>query len=303
MAITPQQAAPAPAIQRPVDIKTLLADVGGDQTEKWLIQKDRLDFGPFSLGDLKQQLYKQEFGGDDVVVDQETGERNRIRNHPLLRDFIIHLERHLASEQANQAEMSRMQQERRRRAWLIGIVAGSVAILGASGVAAYFLLLREPETREKIVYRERDNLGNMLKGIDITWKKEPEEQAKKRKKIRRRRPAGKKGSGSDDVTYLGDATKEGGDDLLSQKVVQSVMAQNFGKLKGCVVQEARRNSSLRQGLIEFGVRGTGRVASVKVNGKSAGPFQACVNGKMQGIKFPSFDGQLTRASFSMNLQY
>jgi serine/threonine protein kinase len=309
----PQQPAPAarpaprPAPQQAVDIQALLADTSEDQTEKWLIQKDRLDFGPFSLGDLKQQLFKQEFTGDDVVVDQETGERGRIRNHPVLQDFIIHLERHFESKRADQAEASRRQQDRRRRAVLIGVVAGSLAILAAGGAITAYYLTREPETRERIVYRERDNLGKLLKGIDITWKKEPEEQAKKRRKLRRRRrrvaKAGGGGAADDDVTRLGDVTKEGGDALLSQKVVQGVMASNFGKLKGCVVQAARRDPSLRQVVIDFGVRGTGKVSSVKVNGKRAGPFQACVFARMRSIKFPSFDGHLTRAVFSMNLQY
>ena len=113
----------------------------------------------------------------------------------------------------------------------------------------------------------------------------------------------KKGPGGEDVTYLGDATKEGGDDLLSQRVVQQVMAQSFSKLKPCVMQAARREPSLRQVVIEFGVRGTGHVATVKVNGKAGGPFQSCIFSRMQSIKFPSFDGQLTRAIFSMNLQY
>ena len=195
-----------------------------------------------------------------------------------------------------------MTQDRRRRAILLGVVFGCLAILAAGGAITAYYLTKEPETRERIVYRERDNLGKLLKGIDITWKKESAEQVKKRRlrRKRKRRPAEKRG---DDVTRLGDVTKEGGDELLDQKKVQNVMASSFPKLKGCVVQAARRNPSLRKVLIEFGVRGTGRVSSVKVNGKPGGPFQACIFARMKRIRFPSFDGQLTRASFSMNLQY
>jgi len=305
--IQPMQPAALPAVQAPVqkhvDIQELLADVGEDQTEKWLIQKDRLDFGPFALGDLKQQLFKQEFTGDDIVVDQETGERSRIRNHPALRDFIVQLERHFESQRMNQAEVDRRQQDRRRRAILIGVITGSLAVLGAGGGVAAYYLTREPETRERIVYRERDNLGALLKGIDITWKAEPVEQAKKRKHLRRHRRKVKKGPGGEDVTYLGDATKEGGDALLSQSVVRKVMADNFSKLKGCVMQAARRDPSLRQVVIDFGVRGSGSVSSVKVNGKPSGPFASCIFARMKSIRFPAFDGQLTRAIFSMNLQY
>lgn len=98
-------------------------------------------------------------------------------------------------------------------------------------------------------------------------------------------------------------SKEGGDALLTQRAVQRVMAQNFPKLKGCVIQAVRANPGLKAVLIEFGIRGTGSVKSVKVNGYSAGAFHSCISRKMRTISFPKFDGQLTRASFSMNLSY
>jgi hypothetical protein len=202
------------------------------------------------------------------------------------------------------AEVARMQQDRRRRAILVGIVAGSLGILATGGAITAYLLTKDPQTRERIVYRERDNLGTLIKGIDITWKKEPEGQAKQRKILRRRpRRSGKGRAEDDDVTRFGDATQEGGDALLSQKVVQDVMASNFGRLKSCVVSAARRDPTLREVVIEFGVRGTGRVSTVQVNGQRSGPFQGCVLQRMQAIRFPAFDGQITRAVFSMNLKY
>jgi hypothetical protein len=299
----PQPTTSGPAAPgRAVNIEDLLAETD-DGGEKWLIQKDRLDFGPFAMGDLKQQLYRGEFTGDDMVVDQETGERSRIRNHPAYRDFIVHLERHLEVQRAQEAEASRVQRDKRRRAILIGIVAGSLAVLGAGGGLGAYYMTREPETREKIIYREKEqNLDKLIKGIQITWKKEPKDQAKKRRRHTRRRKRRARGGSNDNVTRLGDVTQAGGDALLSQAVVQKVMTKNFNRLTPCVYAELRRNSSLSSVLIEFGVKGDGSVSSVKVNGQSRGPFQSCVARKMRRIKFPSYDGSLTRASFSMSLQ-
>ena len=295
----PQLAGPVPAT---TGIDSEIAAAESDQNERWLIQKDRLDFGPFTFSDLKQQLKRQEFSGDDMMVDQESGERSAIRSHPLFRDYMIQLDKEIAVERATMAEEDRRTQDKKRRSILIAVVAGSLALLGVGGAIAAYYLTREPETREKIVYRDRDNSADSpFKGIDITWKSEPKDQAKKRSRYKRRRR--KKSGKNDDVTYLGDATKGGGDALLSQQVVQQVMAANFGKLKGCVVQAARRNPSLRKVVIDFGVRGTGRVSMVKVNKKASGAFQSCIYSRMRGIKFPSFDGNLTRASFSMNLSY
>ena len=94
----------------------------------------------------------------------------------------------------------------------------------------------------------------------------------------------------------------GGDELLSQSVVQRVMRQNFGKITPCVMSEYRRNASLTSVIIAFGIKGSGNVGSVAVNGKTSGPFHSCVARRMRRISFPKFDGSLTRASFSMSLK-
>jgi hypothetical protein len=300
----PAQAAPL-AASKQVSIEELLADTGGDDTEKWLIQKDRLDFGPFAMGDLKQQIYKREFSGDDVVVDQETGERSKIRTHPAFRDFIIQLDRLFESKRMAAAEVERTQQDKRRRSILVVVVLICLAVLGAGGAAAvYFIKFKEPETREKIVYRtKKDNVD--LSKIQIAWSKEPEDQAKKRRKWRKRRKRRRKTGGAgvdDDVTRFGDATKSGGDALLSQRVIQGVMNKSFSKLTGCVYKALRSNPGMRSVVIDFGIRGTGRVSSVRVNKRGSGPFHGCIKGRMRAIKFPSFDGSLTRASFAMSLK-
>jgi serine/threonine-protein kinase len=277
----------------------------GESGERWLVQKDRLDFGPFVLADLMQQMGKGQFSGDDTVLDQETGERARIRTHPLFRDFCVALDRHLEAERVVKAEAAQHQSDRRRRTMLILIGAGAFIVLGVGGAITAYYLAKKPETRERIVFREKaGDLENLMKGIDITWKAEPPDQAARRKKIRARRPKGKgvAGSGSDDVQYLGDATKEGGDGLLSESVVQRVMQTNFRKLVPCVYEELRRNPGMRQINIDFGVRGSGMVSSATVNGQAGGPFVGCILAKMQHIAFPKFDGTLTRASFSMTLK-
>lgn len=303
----PPQAAPAPAAQpapREVRIEDLLADTGGDTAEKWLIQKDRLDFGPFSLGDIKQQLYKEEFSGDDVIVDQETGERCSIRKHAGLAQFIQVLERHQQQQRAGQREAEAKQRDKRRRATLIAAVCGSIAVLGIAG-GVIFWLLRNPETKtkEKIVYRDRpgDLAGAKIKGIKVSWNREPTAQARKRKRRRRRRRRRGRGKGQGNVTHLGSAAESGGDALLSQKKIQTVMQRNIRKLSRCVLHEASRNPSLRKVRIDFGIRGSGKVSYVKVNGRTAGGFHACIGRRMSKISFPKYDGSLTHASFSMSL--
>ena len=290
-----------------MSLEDLLNAGNDDMTERWLVQKNRLDFGPFCLADLKQQLYKKQFSGDDMVLNQETGELIRIRHLPILRDFILQLELHLETQKAVDAEKAESRKEKRRRTMVLGILAACLGILGVGGGLGAYFLTREPETREKIVYLKNPskNREEQLK-LEVTWKAEPPDQAAARNKKRihgRKRPRGSTGKGGmQDVTHLGDATQVGGDEILSQHVVQEVMQKNFDRLKTCVFGEIRRDPSMKRVSINFAVKGSGFVSFVQVNDQGSGPFHACVLQRMQSIKFPSFDGALTRASFSMTIR-
>jgi hypothetical protein len=105
-----------------------------------------------------------------------------------------------------------------------------------------------------------------------------------------------------DVTNLGDASGDGGDETLSQDVVQRVMTQNFRVLVGCIAEERRRNSSLHTVDMDFIIKGSGQVSGVKVNGSTSSAMASCMYGKMQSVTFPKFNGSKTHASFSLALK-
>jgi hypothetical protein len=162
-----------------------------------------------------------------------------------------------------------------------------------------WLYLRPARETTKIVYKDRDN-EDLLKGIEITMKVDPPAPKPKGK----HRHHGTSGSAADfnDPTNLGDASDDGGDETLGQDVVQKVMAQNFGVLKGCVLEEKRRNPGLHNVEMDFIIKGSGQVSSVKVNGQMASPLSSCMYGKMQSVSFPKFNGSKTHASFSLALK-
>ena len=276
-----------------------------DETaEKWLIHKDRLDFGPFSLASVKLQIREGKFSAESIIVDQSTGQRMTIAAHPLLAATIEEAaagRERLRREAADRAHRSA---ERRVRA-LIALVVGGV-ILAMGVVVLVIVKRRAPVIQEKIVYREKEqNLEGLLKGIDIAWKS-PEPP----KKRSRRGSAGPGAPGAPGDAYdefdapmeLGDASQGGGDEQLSPQVIQKVMTQNFGTLTSCVLEEKRRDASLKEVQIEFLVKGTGKVAAVRTNGQRSGPLADCMTAKMKGIGFPSFNGPQTRAGFSMSLR-
>ncbi|MFH1130753.1 MAG: AgmX/PglI C-terminal domain-containing protein [Pseudomonadota bacterium] len=297
---------PVPTASREVRMDALLADAGVDNEEekKWLVQKDGLDFGPFSLSIIKKQLQQGEFSIDDVIVNHVTWERTPISEHPALSEFMVHLQRHLAVKTAQKEEADLAQKESRRRVLLGTLIIGVLVLLGAVGVTLY-LLNREPEVRTHVVYRTRpqEDLGDLVKGIEVRWKDKSPEQIRKTAKNRRTKKQQEGISENTLVTNLGDASQVGGSEVLSQKVVKNVMQANMRLLTSCVLKEIKNNRFMSRVEIVFAIKGSGQVSSVLVNNKSNGPFHTCILQKMQQIKFPSFDGAFTHADFEMYIQH
>lgn len=293
-----------PAVQAPgARLEDLLAEPIPDDAERWLVRHNGLDFGPFTLGDLKQQLYRGDFSGQEELVDQESGKQVAMRHHAALEMFVRLLEVHRQNEAIERARAEGSHRAKRRRAVLVTTVSLSVVAVAAAGVVWYVLNSRKPE----VVVREVPGKPSEVQlKLDITWKNESAQTARRsasRRARKARARAGAAGSQLNDEheTHLGDVSQAGGDQLLSQQQIQSVMERNVQKLARCVIQQARRDPSLRSIAIDFGVKGSGLVSYVKVNGEGDGPFHACIAKGMQSIRFPSYDGSMTRASFAMNI--
>src|SRR5205814_3978197 len=58
-----------------------------ESLEIWLVQKNKLDFGPFSMAEVKRQIQKGEIEGEHVLVDSDSGRRWRVADHPHLARF------------------------------------------------------------------------------------------------------------------------------------------------------------------------------------------------------------------------
>ena len=273
------------------------------------MQRNRLDFGPFSAADLRQRLYRGEFSPDDLSIDQETGNRCPLRRQPAFEQFARVLDRHQHEQTAQRMQHETHQRDKHRRATVVVVVAVSLVLAIAVGGTIY-LRLRQPLTRERIVkvYRDRTQAsGPAISGIKFSWDAESPQQAARRRLLRTRRRAPEVTPTAEDpaneVTYLGDASKAGGDQLLSQQQIQGAIRQQQQQLVPCIMAQARIDPRLRQVAIDFGVRGSGELSYVKVNGASSGTFRDCIAQQLGRVRFPPYDGAVTHASFKMSLEY
>jgi serine/threonine protein kinase len=292
---------PMPAVQQAQVPRSFSVDAAlsavDDHTERWLIQKDKLDFGPFNMPEVRSQIEAGKIQGEHIIVDTENGERRKVKDHPQLRALVLDAEARLAMESKEKEEAAARHKHRARITLLLGGIFLAV-IGGGGGIFWYYQHHQKVVVQKELV---RDDSYDFMKGVEISMKVDP--PAPKKPHPGGGKKVNKNGKNEfSDVTNLGDASEGGGDETLDQAVVQRVMTQNFRVLVGCIAEERRRNPGLRAVDMDFIIKGTGSVSAVKVNGQTSSPLSSCMYGKMQSVTFPKFNGSKTHASFSLALK-
>jgi hypothetical protein len=263
---------------------------------RWLLQKDRLDYGPFSLEQVKQQISDGHFRGDNLIVEMDTGDRQKIMDHPQLGDFARQAERRLEHVRRMRAEQVTQTVERTKHRATLLIISAAVVVLG--GGLTFFLMNRQAAKEGELASRAGEgDIDDFLKGVKVDF---PRSQ---RPAVRRAgRASDKGGDPFSSATNLGDVSQGGADEILSDRIIQTVMMGNYRKLVPCLMDEKRRSPGLKDMDLEFIVGGNGKVQAVKVNGQRQTAFSGCVLNRMQSFNFPKYNGSRTIASWSMSLR-
>ncbi len=217
VASAPRPAAPAPSSEaasgasapqagtaaaatagRPFDVS---AAAGLSQEEaRWLVQKDRLDFGPFSLQQVKAQIEQGVFRGDNLIVDMDSGSRQKIMDHPQLGDFARSSERRLEHARRVQAEHVHEKVERKQYKAFVLIIGAAVLVV-AVGLGIWLKnrgAAREGELASRV---GESDIDEFLKGVKVDF------PSSKRPAARRGgRASGKGGDPFNTTTNLGDVS-------------------------------------------------------------------------------------------------
>jgi serine/threonine-protein kinase len=269
-----------------------------DTVERWLIHKDNLDFGPFSMVQIRAQIDRGEILADHLMIDNDTGTKCRVRDVPGLGNLAKTAHRRLEQARRAHAEQ-RSEKSEKKKSVFTGVVLTLVLLAVAAG-AGIFLLSRHDTSGGHLASREEEaEIDNFLKGvkIDVT------------KAIVRRAGAGhhagggnQSGGAAEDFnndSNFGDVGKglNEGDQTLDDDQIQNTMMANYRKLIPCIVH----SPGVSNLALEFAVRGNGKVSAVKVNGQRTGALPACMLGRMQSFNFPKFNGSKTIASWSMSM--
>jgi eukaryotic-like serine/threonine-protein kinase len=265
-----------------------------EEYERWLVQKDSLDFGPFSLAQVMAQMEKGVFNGEHFIVDADSGDRQKIKDHPQLAEFTRVVERKLEAQRRTRAEQAHEHTERRKGRWFVAIIG--LALLAVGAGMWFYLKNRKAAEVDLLASRVSEaDVDKFLNGVKVEFAQPKHVGGRARRGV----GGGVAGRPEDFANNmdLGDVTKEGGDAILDESIVDRVMRANYRKIVPCAMQGGIRTVEL-----DFVVQPTGRVSRVQVNGQGKGAMPMCVLNQMQSFGFPAYKGKNTIASWSMSFR-
>jgi len=277
-------AAQAPAADR------ALAAALADTTEKWLISKQRMDYGPFSLADVIAQIEDGEIVAGNVIQDKDSGARSDVADHPLLGPIVEASRQRRDDARRAQAEVKEQSRDKKRGAMLYALIG-----LGVVAAAAAVLLILRSVSHDDGGKRVAG--VSALDGASLKVKvSEPKKPPATHHKASGKRPAGAPGNAGQNLTLdLSDDSDE--TETLDMRTVYNVYSRYGGRLGGCLQSTGEHDASI--GIIIDGP--SGRVTWVKVNDKQAGGLYSCLSGVLRGMQFPKIHGPRTRAEFDIGM--
>lgn len=294
----PSAPPPRSSLGRSFNVAEAAGGAIDEAQERWLIQKDRLDFGPFSLAQVRAQIQRGEIIGEHMIVDSDTGARKKVKDFPALREFTKTSERH--REQNRRAAAEQRQESVDKKKKTVTVLFTLVLLVAAVGLVGVFVWTRKADEGTKLASRSEDaEVDAFLKDVKVSFQKA---QVAKRGSGGHHAGGGK----ADDAEFnndsnFGDASKyaSAGDETLDDGVIEETMMHHYRGLVPCLMSERKHNPGLSEMSLDFVVRGNGKVSAVKVNGQKGG-FASCVLSRMP--TFPKFNGSKTIASWSMSMR-
>ena len=285
-----------PSASGNVVVDRALAAALADTTEKWLVSKGRLDYGPFSLQDVVKQIEKGEVGAGSMILDKDTGERCDVAAHPLLGPIVDAARARIDGMRRAQAEVVEQKREKKRGALLYGVILLFVAAV-AAGAIIIVKSLSHDDSKQEVGQVASIDTGTLK--VSVSLPKTPPAKHKPGGGGKRRPGGGgadyTKNANDDLSMDLSDDSDE--TETLGMDKVYGVYSRYGQALGGCLAQSGAGKAN-----IAISINGpSGKVNVVRVNGQASGALWACVNGVMRRMQFPPIKGPRTRAEFDIGI--
>jgi len=282
-------------------------------TQRWLVEKQGVDYGPFTSKQIIEKLFGEEIVADTNLYDIETDKRLALSEHSLFDDALVSWVHEKAERDKRRAEEAREAADRRRTRTFMSIGIGLLIIVGGlgGGFAWYQSTLPKPEKAHLagLVAKWTGTLPQILlpdeapetvaetaertkaRQVDASMKRVRDEA---RKIVEEARLAA---SSELDGTMPGGGTGKSFD----QDAMNALVAERNPQIIKCLQEEIRRDPGRRNFEIKATILPRGDVINVRMEGGTPSG-NSCVRSALGSLKVPPFDGtnQALRLPFNIN---
>ncbi len=290
------------------DLRVLLERLSSDSKQRWMVDQDGMDHGPFNARELIERLNVGGFSGQDATLNLDLAERKPLREWPEFTEFVVQREHQnvLAAEHAARTNAQKSEKRSSAAKWMIAV--SLVAVIGAS--VGGFLLSRSSDFREASATALDDlfQLGDIPTGEAGLLPDQPVRRRKKGSGGGSPAPTPRRKDGLE--TYedamnraveLGDASQGGAEGRLSGAQVASVMNANLNRFYGkCVIPAQKSGARLGKVTVDLAIAGSGSVLGASVRGGDP-TFHGCMGRAISNVRFPTFGAPRMGARYSFTV--
>lgn len=292
------------------------AELQGPETtgsdDRYLVQKDGLDYGPFTEEEVLEQLYADEIDEHSQVLDRVTQQRRELQEFEVFRqpvlDYIPKREERLRKERERREEIKRKAKKGGEFGLVAAIIAGLV-ILG--GMVWNWIHLPDPEpipmneafasmdyhfSPPPTEFQTMEVDPDVMEGI---FNPEATEEEVQQHLARARASRSGDGGGSggtrrdqpaeeEQVTEVDLSESGSGAGHLSDNQINQVIMDDFPALRDCIMKQASRDASFTGVTVQFSIQPSGTTMGVglKESGYESSEMGQCLIGRFRAMRFP-----------------
>lgn len=278
--------------------------------QRWLIQRDGTDYGPYDRKQVVEQLFNEEITAQTILYDIETDQRMSLAEFSVFDEAYRAWIHEKAEREKRRAEEAAAAAARRRNRILGGIVA--VVLLGAGGSVGGWFWYKStlPEPVKARLPSMVTRFHGALPSVSL-----PEELPETEAEIRERRQRvtaaknaarvraeakrvareARLAASSEINAAAGDGSK------FNRAAFHKAVNTRNGRLMKCLTDEVRRNPSLKSTKVHITVIPRGDLINVKLEGGTS-RGTSCVRTALTGLKVPPFDGTNVKVKLPFNFQ-
>lgn len=291
-----------------------VAGTGPDDgtAQRWLVERDGVDYGPYSSKQIVDQLFKEEIGSEVVLFDIETDRRLPMSEFDVFSETIVAWVHEKDQREKRRAEEAREAAARRRTRIVLGTILAVVVLVGG-GFGGWFWYqstlpvpakagLAELVTAMRVglpAVNLPEELPETAAEIRERREREAAVRATRAAAAERAQVAREEALAANNV--LDAAATGGGSGEFQRGAFDRAVASRQGQMFKCLQDEVRRDPSVKGLVVEITVLPSGELINVKMPGATS-RGETCVRQSLRGLRVPSFAGTNVKVKLPYQFQ-